>query len=526
MSNFLSTGVSGLLAFQRALATTSHNIANSNTVGFSRQQAMLVARQGLGTSMTGQGTEVGNVRRIYDQHLVAQVQGNTSSLSRLNAFHSLSSQVDELLASGGRGVGTMMQDFFNALDSVADDPSSLITREAFLGQARAMTQRFEQADSRLNSLDRDVNAKVSNSVSEINALAQSIADINRQISSSGAVAQGANDLLDQRDVLLTRLNEHVSVSTVTQNNGSLNVYIGNGLALVRGSSAESLQTVQNEYDPTRLGVKFANGPDISNRLTGGTIGGALDFRREVLDPARNALGRLANAFAETLNTQHRKGIDLLGAQGEDLFSVGLPASLAASTNSGSATVTVSIADLNVLSTDDYVMRYDGAAWSLENSETGVPVPMTGSGTAADPFVANGIEIEVSAGATAGDRFLLRPNGNAAAGMDLLITDPARLAAATAVVASQSTANLGDAQISIGDVVDSSDPNLLDPVTITFVDPNNYLIGASGPFAYTSGDPIQMNGWSVEISGTPQAGDSFDVTANSAGSADNRNVLRL
>ncbi|MDH3645491.1 MAG: flagellar hook-associated protein FlgK [Gammaproteobacteria bacterium] len=526
MTDFLNTGVSGLIAFQRALATTSHNIANANTVGFSRQQALLTARPARGTALSGLGTEVSSVRRIYDQYLVGQVQTNTSAFNRLQSFHSLAAQVDNLLAGGGTSVGTMLQDFFNALDTVADDPAGLITREAFLGQARALTQRFTQAESRLNALDRDVNNRVSNSVSEINALAESIAQINGQIVASSSGSQVSSDLLDQRDNLLTQLNGHVAVTTVQQDDGATNVFIANGLILVRGSSAESLGTTQNEYEPTRVGVRFQNGTEITSRISGGEIGGALDFRREVLDPARNALGRLAHGITETLNAQHREGLDLTGLQGGDLFAVGSPVSLASAFNSGAAAVTTSIDDITTLTTDDYVLRYDGAVWSLENSETGVAVPMTGTGTPADPFRVNGIAIEVGAGAAAGDRYLIRPNSNAAAGMDLLVSDPAKIAAAAAIIATTSTANAGNAQVSVGQVIDSSHPNLLNTVNIVFTDPNNYMIGGTGPFPYTSGDPIDFNGWRVEISGTPQAGDTFAVSTNTAGSADNRNALLL
>ncbi|MDH3587969.1 MAG: flagellar hook-associated protein FlgK [Gammaproteobacteria bacterium] len=526
MTDFLNTGVSGLIAFQRALATTSHNIANANTVGFSRQQALLAARPARGTALSGLGTEVTSVRRIYDQYLVGQVQTNTSAFNRLQSFHSLAAQVDDLLAGGGTSVGTMLQDFFNALDTVADDPAGLITREAFLGQARALTQRFEQAESRLNSLDRDVNNRVSNSVSEINALADSIAQINEQIVASNSGGRTSSDLLDQRDNLLTALNGHIAVTTVQQDDGAVNVFVGNGLVLVRGSSPELLATTQNEYEPTRLGVKFQNGAEITSRLSGGEIGGALDFRREVLDPARNALGRLANGITEILNTQHREGIDLAGARGGDMFAVGAPVSLASAFNSGAAPVTIAIDDIGALTTDDYILRYDGAIWSLENSETGAAVTMTGTGTPADPFRANGLAIEVGAGAAAGDRYLLRPNSNAAAGLDLLIDDPAKIAAAAAIISSASTANTGDAQITIGEVINGDHPNLLNTVNIVFVDSNNFTIGALGPFPYTNGNPISFNGWRVEISGTPQAGDTFTVTANTAGNADNRNALLL
>lgn len=528
MTDFLNTGVTGLLAFQRALATTSHNITNANTPGYNRQQAMLAARVSgaVGAVSVGRGTEVTGVRRVYDQYLGAQVQSNTSALSRLDAFHSLSAQVDDLLADGGAGVGATLQQFFNTLDALADDPASMITRESFLGQARALTQRFEQADTRLNALDRDVNNRLANAASEINAIAASIAQLNRQIVAGSVDGQAPIDLLDQRDTLITDLNRHVKVATVPQDDGALNVFIGNGLVLVRGGSSETLETTQNRYEPARSDVRFTGGPNVTSRLSGGTIGGALDFRREVLDPTRNALGRLANGIAQTMNAQHRAGVDLRGNLGGDLFSVGAPVANASALNAGSAVVNVAIDDISALGTRDYLLSFEAGAWSLRYADNDAPVAMSGSGTPADPFRVEGIAIEVGAGASDGDSYLLRPNGNAAAGLELAVQGPAEVAAAAAIVAARSATNAGEAKISVGEVVDSSDPGLLSPQTITFIDAATYTIGAAGPFAYTSGAPVDFNGWRVEISGVPAAGDTFTVTPTSAGAADNRNALSL
>lgn len=528
MSNFLNTGVTGLLAFQRALATTSHNIANANTPGFSRQQAVLASRVTLGSAglITGQGTEITGVRRVYDQYLVGQVHVNTAAFNRLEAFHGLSAQIDTLLSDGGNGVGAMLQDFFNSIDAMADDPASLVTREAFLGQAQALTQRFDQADSRLNGLDQDVNTRLRNSTSEINAIAESIAQLNRQIVSGSSNGQAPNDLLDQRDMLITQLNEHVNVTTVRQDDGALNVFIGNGLVLVRSSSAEQLEVFQNEFEPTRADVRLVGGPPITSHLSGGEMGGALDFRREVLDPARNALGRLATAIAQTFNTQHRSGMTLQGQLGQDLFRVGAPQALGSAGNAGAAVVSVTISDIAALTTQDFRLTYDGAAWQLKRTDNGQTVTMTGSGTAADPFVAQGISIEITGAAAAGDTYLVRPTAGAAPGFELLVSNPADVAVASAVIATADIANAGDATITPGEVIDPDNPGLLAPASITFIDPNTYMIGAAGPFGYTSGDAIDFNGWRVNISGTPAAGDTFAIAANTSGNADNRNALLM
>ncbi|MBT8143127.1 MAG: flagellar hook-associated protein FlgK, partial [Gammaproteobacteria bacterium] len=188
---------------------------------------------------------------------------------------------------------------------------------------------------------------------------------------------------------------------------------------------------------------------------------------------------------------------------------------------------VSVSDVGALTTHDYRLSFDGGAWQLRHADSGQPVAMTGSGTGADPFVADGVEIVIGGGAAAaGDDYLLRPTAGAAAGLELLVDNPADLAAAAAVIATSELGNTGNAEVSPGVVIDSADPNLLTPQTITFIDPNTFTIGGAGPFAYTSGDDIDFNGWRVTISGSPEAGDIFNVAPNTSGNADNRNALLI
>jgi flagellar hook-associated protein 1 len=171
------------------------------------------------------------------------------------------------------------------------------------------------------------------------------------------------------------------------------------------------------------------------------------------------------------------------------------------------------------------MKYDGSAWSLTRAD-GTSVAMTGSGTAADPFVADGLKFTVSGSASAGDSFMIRPTATAAAATSVAITDVRQIAAASPVAATAAGSNTGTG--SVGGIVatDATNPNLLAPANITFTSPTTYQINGAGSYTFTPGQPIAANGWSLTLNGAPQAGDSFNVAANTGGVGDNSNANAL
>ena len=286
----------------------------------------------------------------------------------MQEFYRLASQVDNLLADPQAGLAPSLQRFFGAVSDVANDPSSIPARQVLLSEAQSLADRFHYLDQRLESLRNGVNTQITNTVSEINGLASGIAAMNRDIAlalGTGA-GQPPNDLLDQRDELVRQLAERVAVTTVPQDDGALNVFIGNGQTLVVGGNASRLDVVGNPYDPTRKEVAITAGPIssiVSDMLTGGTLGGALQFRNEMLDSAQNALGRAAIGLAATFNDQHRLGQDLNNALGGDFFTA-IDNSSPRVLSTSAATVSVSVPDVNALTTSDYRLDYDGATYTV------------------------------------------------------------------------------------------------------------------------------------------------------------------
>jgi len=535
MADLLSTSVSGLLAFQRALDTTSHNIANANTVGYSRQLTEFMTRnaQQSGNGWMGSGVDVSTIRRVYDDFLAGQSRGASSAYQQFDTFSTQAGRLNNLFASTSTGLSTSLQKFINAFQSVADNPTSTPARQTLLSEAQSLMQRLQGYDSSLRSFDAQVNSQLTSEANTISSLSRGIAKLNQEITSAyGQSGQPPNDLMDQRDRLIDQLAEHISVNVVAQDDGSLNVFVGNGQPLVVGQTFGEIVTTPDAYDPARQVLSFktpSSTVEITNSLSGGSLGGLLEFRSQMLDPARNALGRISAGLAQVVNDQHHAGVDLNGQLGQDLFSVGPVRVLAHGANNGTGSLSVQrLGDsAAALTTSDYEMVNASGTWTLRRLDTGATVPMTGSGTSADPFVADGLSIVVEPGTVPGDRFLIKPTAEAVSGMKVLIADPSKIAAAAPIVAAAASGNTGSGSISAGEVLDAGNTQLRDPVTIHFTSATEYTLGSDPTLhTYTPGADIDLNGWRVRIDGAPAAGDNFTVSSNTSGRGDNRNALKL
>lgn len=535
MSSMLSTGVSGLLAFQTALDTTSHNISNSSTTGYSRQSADLATTQPqyLTGNWMGTGVSVDTIKRSYSDLVATQVRSSSSSKNQFDIYSSLADQVNNLFGDSSTGLSASLQKFADSFQSVANSPSSSAERQALLSQAQTLVTQLKSYDGRLSDLHSQVNSQLDSEATTVTGLAHDIAQLNQMISS--AVGKGSdtpNDLLDQRDNLLDQLATHVNISTVKQTDGTVNVFIGTGQALVTGATAADLITQTDSYDASRKGLAIRNGVstvDVTDALSGGSVGGLLSFRSELLDPATNALGRIAASISDAVNSQQNAGMNLSGSLGANMFAVGGVNVLPNSANAGTGSASVTRSDVSALTTGDYLLTKTASGWSLRRTDTGQSITMSGSGTALDPFVADGLSIVTSGTASAGDRFLIRPTSNVVSGMNVALTDPNGVAAAAPVITSASSTNTGNATITQGSVTDASDPQLRTSVTIQFLSGNRYTTdGGTTTVSYTSGQPItvNLNGWQATISGTPQVGDTFTVKDNAGGTGDNRNALLL
>ncbi|PWQ85755.1 flagellar hook-associated protein FlgK [Stenotrophomonas maltophilia] len=529
MSSVLSTGTGALLAFQRALATTSHNVSNLNTPGYSRQKVNFATAdpQNYGYGTVGNGTRITDIRRTADQLAISRLLDSSGELARLKQLSSMADRVNALVSDPATNVSGVWSNFFDSVSGLSSNASGTADRQNMLDGGKALANRFVQLNTHLNNLNSEVNNGLLAGATEINRLAQEIAQINGAIGTN--IATAAPDLLDRRDQLITQLIGYTGGTAVIQDGGIMNVYTAGGNALVVGTTATKVTTVADPYQPERLQLALetqGNTIRLDPKAVGGQIGGLMEFRDTVLTPAQAELGKLAVGLAETFNQAHHQGVDLYGKMGGDFFNIGNPRVTANNSNTGTASLSATYGDLGKLDAQNVVLQFDGTNWKASRADTGASVPLTGSGTAADPLVINGVKLVVGGTPSANDRFLLQPTAGVAGSMEMAITDPSRIAAAAAVKGAAATANTGTGKLSGVTVTDASNANLRNPAAIVFTSATTYTIDGGPPQTYTPGQTISANGWSFVLDGAPKVGDTFNITPTPAGSSDNSNAAKL
>ena len=449
-SGMLGTAITGLQAFQRSLETTSHNIANVNTEGYSRQRVDLVTSKEhmIGVGYLGTGVTINNISRSYDQFITTQLRSSTAAYGDVDKYSQLASQVDNILADPAVGMEPAIKNFFNAVNDATDDPSSIPARQVLLSETEILSGRFDTMNSRFEQIREQINSDMVVMADEISAYAATIADLNERIANEQGRPNGnqqPNDLLDKRDTVLNQLAELVDISVVPSNSNMVNVFMGKGQILVLDTVFNSVVTQPSEFDPTKLdiGIKTAAGNIgiVTNQVTGGALAGTLRFRDEVLDPAQQRLGSVAASIAMEFNSIHEAGFDLDGNAGTLFFKgqgIGtepIPVAVSA-TNSTGSSVTAMFDNTNITNIDysDYQLDVTaGPVYTLTRSVDNTSITLTDSGggvlVATLPDTLPGISI-TSAGLTAGDSFLIRPTYSAASTIDQGLTDSREIALAT------------------------------------------------------------------------------------------------
>ncbi|QHI83480.1 flagellar hook-associated protein FlgK [Citrobacter sp. LUTT5] len=435
MSSLINNAMSGLSAAQAALNAASNNISSYNVAGYTRQTTIMAqANSTLGAGgWVGNGVYVSGVQREYDSFITNQLRAAQNQSSGLTTRYEQMSKIDNLLSSKTSSISTSMQVFFTSLQTLVSNAEDPAARQALIGKAEGLVNQFRTTDQYLRDQDKQVNTAIKASVDQINNYSKQIANLNDQISRMTGVGAGAspNDLLDQRDQLVSELNQIVGVEVSVQDGGTYNVTMANGYSLVQGSNARQLAAVPSSDDPSRTTVAYVDGVAgevaIPEKLiTTGSLGGLLTFRSQELDQTRNTLGQLALAFADAFNTQHKEGFDANGDPGKNFFDIGGPAVLSNTTNKGTGALDVKITDSSSVQATDYKITFDGTDWQVTRlaDNTSFKPTVTGGKMSFD-----GLEITVKNGALANDSFTVKPVGDAIINMKVAVTDESKIAMA-------------------------------------------------------------------------------------------------
>lgn len=438
MSSLINSAMSGLSAAQAALNTVSNNISSYNVAGYTRQNTILGAANSTltGGGWVGNGVYVSGVQREYDAFITNQLRAAQTQSSGLTTRYQQMSKIDDVLSDTTNSLSTTLQDFFKSLQTLVSNAEDPAARQTVIGKADGLVNQFKTNDQYLRDQDAQVNTAITTSVDQINNYAKQIANLNDQISRLTGVGAGAspNELLDQRDQLVSELNKIVGVDVTVQDSGTYNISIANGYTLVQGSTASQLAAVKSSADPSRTTIAYVDAASGNveipeKQITTGSLGGLLTFRSEDLDKARNTLNQMALAFADAMNTQHEAGFDANGDAGGKLFDFGSPSVLSNSKNTGSASVTASITDSSAVQATNYKVEYNGTNWTITRLSDKTSFTATPDGSGNLSF--DGLNVNITGAANQKDSFIVKPVNDVIMNMDVAISDESKLAMASA-----------------------------------------------------------------------------------------------
>ena len=564
MADLAGIALSGLRSSQTSLSTVSHNIVNVDTAGYSRQRTELATRIPLqyGSGFIGQGVDVDGITRISNQFVTDQLRRDTQNFNSYNSYYEYAVRMDSLLGDESTAITPTLQSFFDGLEELANDPSSIAARQVLLSEGQALVNRFNTVYDQVYQQNETLNTEMATIASQVTQLAKSIANLNDSIRTvaSNNVGQLPNDLLDQRDEAIRQLSELVGVQVVQDGNLTVNVFIGSGQPLVLGGDSYTLSTDTGNSGISRNNVILTagnNNQDITAQLSGGRLGGLLQVREELIDPIFNELGRMATVLADTFNDQHQLGMDLNNQIGGLFFGdINSPVAeaqrvSASLDNAGAASLSVTISDVSALTADNYELRFDGANYSLINASSDTTIA-----TFADPgaggtvvLASEGFTLNFAGGASvAGDSFMITPTRMGAAEISLEIDNVKQVAAAMPVRTQLPQSNTGagfveNVVVSDTTAADFATPyTLTPPYTVVFTSATTYDVINSTTSAVVVGGvaftPNQSNGllqqaglypasgYDVDYNGVPALGDQIVMQYNNGGVGDNRNALLL
>lgn len=535
-SSLLNIGTRSLAAAQGALSTVSNNIANVNTPGYSRQEAILSTSPGqfTGSGFFGRGVDLTTVRRQYDQFLTSAVQSNTAQAAADSARSNALADLDSLFSDPELGIGAAVDGMLSAAGDLANRPADTSARQAFIARADQLAQRVTAFGSQLSEMGGLADKRIGQAVTQVNQRLTEINALNNQIAKAQATGHQPNELLDQRDVALQALNGLIAVSVVNAPDGSVSLFSTGGAPLLVGNQQAELQAVPDAADASRLGLQLKVGlvtQQLEGMALGGSIAGWMRFRDDDLADTVNQIGRLALVIADTVNTQQSLGVDATGAAGRALFTVPGPVTRAHTANTGSASITATVTDSSALKPSDYRVDWNGGAYTITRLSDGNTTT-----TAMVPATVDGLTFSASGAIASGDSYTIQPYAVAARGLAAQHLLPREVATGQAATVEAAATNAGSASVHQFQVTRQTADTTL-PVTITFNNPPttfNVTGLASGNLsnvAYTPGQavpaaPADYNGWSIKLDGPAAAGDSFLVKKTNTPAYNNGNALQL
>ncbi|WP_406038717.1 flagellar hook-associated protein FlgK [Succinimonas sp.] len=571
MSDMLKIGTSGVLAQRAMLQTTSNNISNVNTEGYSRQRTIIR------TNVLDQGAGFNTTSRILNTYAERELLRDNARVGYYTAKTEAITTIDSMLSSDATGLNPVISDLFASIQGANSAPTELSSRNSLMGNLEVFTNRVNSIGNNIQEQYLTNNRKIEESVTRVNDLLQSIYKFNSQIVEASTDTSSAAylQMQDQRDHLITELSEIIDIKTVEQPNGSCYVNMASGSTLVLGDGCATLMVEPSSLDETEyhLGLTYNadNGYTLLSDDVGGKLGGYFDAGDELRETQRN-LGKVAVALADSLNKQNKSGITLENKAGDALFN--LPETRVF-TRSATCGMTMSFMEgyASNVTGKDYLIKINNDGTYTLNEKNGSELTEIFQGNVDDlngtiTIPDLGFQVEVSGVPAAGDEFLIQPTANVSYNLSLKINRPEDFALASVIRGSEDSQNLGNATISIDGVTNTDALSAFSmtpsdsingavfatgaPVRVVINAAGNYevydasdnIIGTTlastkggnilanmlsdvnDPDSLVFGDAGTYPGFDFSITGTVRNGDSFVIELNTNGFADNSNGILM
>lgn len=332
ISTAMGVGQRAMANSQSALHTVSHNIANKNTEGFSRQKTETFTNfpYGSGKTRIGSGARNASIQRVNNPYLERQLANEKSNLGYLKGRADGMGRLEQVYnEQANEGLNISMAKFFNSFRELSTNPENMAKRLAVKESADLLTRDFNRVSQQLQDVRKDANASITVTVNEINSITQEIATLNGQVQKVEIQGGFANDERDRRDLLIKKLGELTDIKWAEGEDRTITVSLGgNNAILITGTEARTLEAiatpahgnkVEGDYDIIYHQHEYAEPLVITDLIQGGRLGGTLEVRDKEVGEFQQNVDIMAFELANKVNDMHSQGYSAYNQAGNVFF---------------------------------------------------------------------------------------------------------------------------------------------------------------------------------------------------------------
>ena len=509
-----------MLSQQMAIEVTGQNIANVQTEGYSRQEVTFEPNtpRSIGIGQLGTGVRIESITRAHDQFLFNQIVGEGDRSGNFGVRKDVFDKLEILFnENSGRSLNSSLSDFFASLQDLATNPNGLAERANLLAQGQAVVSEFNNIGQKLFDMRRDLDLAIADEVVNINSLIVEIGKLNQAIHGNEPGKITANDLRDSRDRLVKELSGKLDIHLIDESDGEISITLQDGTPLLLKDRVFTLSAgINANNDSFRdIFIDTGNGTtrNITSTIRGGALRGRLDMRDVEISAVQDKVNLLAAGIVREFNTVHHQGYGVDSSTGLNFFKELTPTVLNNTQNTGSASVSASLADPAAASIDKYELRFTSSnTFTLTNltrnaaSGTFTFVP----GTAFS--LANGFAVTITGTPAVGDRFEVSVSRDAASNMAMaseVVADARKIAAGT------TTHNDGNNALALADLQNKF---LFDGISIgtgsgafTFDEFYNAIVSTVGIQSFTAQKTVeQQEGIMLQLDNRRESGAGVSI----------------